>query len=350
MNKRAFWINPKGKVFELKSGIHIGYIIKNPTKFGETKKTLQDTYDKYNENMPHEGKAREEIMVRALVRGFIRIRETTRGWSIQLNKLTQKFDDFIWTWAKSIIGSVNDKYADVTIHELITNKTIKKSFDQLAEDDLVDELLNKHLNKLYEDNPLRENKIVFVESIDEFDDINESSLSRIMTHIQSNKDFGVISPFRKDKSDDENIEGYKELVATIREMGLGYIQMKGGYQEETGFIDEKSLFVPGIKRKDIIELGKEYKQDSIIHKDDKDFSVIGTNRYTGIGKILSSFKVTGRNISVDDVGDIFTEFFSRLVKGSHRGKKFLFVSEIHTGSSFVADRVILEDVLTGEVV
>jgi hypothetical protein len=63
-----------------------------------------------------------------------------------------------------------------------------------------------------------------------------------------------------------------------------------------------------------------------------------------------SFKTTGKNISVDDVGDMFTEFFSKLVKGSHAGKKFLFVSEVQTGNMFVGSRIILEDVLTGNII
>ena len=52
--------------------------------------------------------------------------------------------------------------------------------------------------------------------------------------------------------------------------------------------------------------------------------MIGTNKSAGIGKVLDKFDVKGRNISIDDVGDKFKDFFSRLLKGSHRGKKFLF--------------------------
>lgn len=178
--------------------------------------------------------------------------------------------------------------------------------------------------------------------------LDESSLSRIMTHI--NKDtFGVISPFRKENSDKENNEKYKDLVKKIKEMGYGFIPLKGGYKEETGFVNEKSLFIPNIKRKELIDLGKEYKQYSVIHKDKNDFSEIGTNKNAGIGKILTSFKIKGKNISVGDVGNIFTEFFSKLVKGSHLGKKFLFVAEMQTGSMFVGSRIILEDILTGEI-
>ena len=41
--------------------------------------------------------------------------------------------------------------------------------------------------------------------------IIESSLSRIMTHIEKTENFGVMSPFRKEFSDKENLDRYKEL-------------------------------------------------------------------------------------------------------------------------------------------
>ena len=180
--------------------------------------------------------------------------------------------------------------------------------------------------------------------------ITESSLSRIMQHIQSPKPFGVISPFRADNSAKENEDAYNELKNDVRKLGYGYIPLQGGYKEESGFVKEKSLFIPGISRKEIIDLGKKYGQYSVLYKEGNDFSEIGTNKNAGIGKKLMSFKTTGKNISVDDVGDMFTEFFSKLVKGSHAGKKFLFVSEVQTGNMFVGSRIILEDVLTGNII
>jgi len=177
--------------------------------------------------------------------------------------------------------------------------------------------------------------------------LNESSLSRIMQHIQGSNDFGVMSPFRDDNTDAENEQKYKKLIKAVRKMGYGFIPLKGGYQEESGFVNEKSLFIPGIKRNEIIELGKEYKQYSIIHKDSRDFSEIGTNESAGIGKKLNTFKTDGKGVRVDDIGTVFTDFFSKLVKGSHKGKKFLFVSEEQTGSMFVGSRVIERDIFEG---
>jgi len=155
--------------------------------------------------------------------------------------------------------------------------------------------------------------------------LSESSLSRIMTHIEKTANFGVMSPFRKEFSDKENLERYNELKEIVREKGYGFIEMKGGYQEEDGFVNEKSLFIPNISKKEMIELGKKYDQHSVIIKDKNIFAMIGTNKNAGIGKELNTFEINGKNISVEvPIKNMFDDFFSKLLKGSHRGKKFLF--------------------------
>jgi hypothetical protein len=156
--------------------------------------------------------------------------------------------------------------------------------------------------------------------------LSESSLSRILQHINNpNMQFGVMSPFRKENSPEENESAYKELVTTVRNVGYGYIPLRGGYTEEEGFVNEKTLFIPNITRKEMIDLGVKYNQWSIIHKDSKDFSEIGTNKNSGVGKILNSFKVArdGKSITLSAY-DLFKDFFSRLAKGSHSDKKFIF--------------------------
>jgi hypothetical protein len=157
--------------------------------------------------------------------------------------------------------------------------------------------------------------------------IAESSLSRIMHHIEKTENFGVMSSFRRENTKEQNLESYKELIALVRKMGYGFIELKGGYQEESGFINEKSLFIPNIKKKEMMELGKKYDQHSIIIKDKQAFAMIGANKGAGIGKVLDKFEIRRQPnpvISVDDVGTIFKDFFSRLLKGSHAGKKFIF--------------------------
>ena len=133
----AYWIVPTGEILQ-PSAFHIQTVVKFPKKFGETDKTIQDTFDKHGENPQSnmEGKARDEIMKRVIQRGFVRIRfggsGANRRWSVQLNKLTQKMSDIIWVWAKTIQDKVSDKYADVFIHQLSNNKMTKTSLDVIA--------------------------------------------------------------------------------------------------------------------------------------------------------------------------------------------------------------------------
>ena len=179
--------------------------------------------------------------------------------------------------------------------------------------------------------------------------LNESSISRVMHHVSSDNTFGVLSPFRKSNTKKENEEAYADLKKLVRSMSYGFIEMIGGYKEEDGFVNEKSLFIPNIKKTEIISLGQKYDQDSVLFKDKTGFYMIGTNKYTGVGTVLTKFKTQGRNVNVDDVGNAFTEFFSRLLKGSHRGKKFLFVNEIKLSNMFVGKKTIYQNVLTADI-
>jgi hypothetical protein len=118
----------------------------------------------------------------------------------------------------------------------------------------------------------------------------ESSLSRIWQFIENDYNFGVISPFRKNYSLDENLERYKELKHIIRnKFKLGYIEMDGGFFEEGDWIKEKSLFIPNIKKSDLINFGKSYDQYSVIYKDENEFIEIGTNEMSGVGNIIIDF-------------------------------------------------------------
>jgi len=154
----------------------------------------------------------------------------------------------------------------------------------------------------------------------------ESSLSRIMHHIEKTENFGVISPFRKGIGDEKNLDRYKELRELVREKGYGFIELKGGYQEETGFVNEKSLFIPKIKKEEMIELGKKYDQHSVIIKDKNMFAMIGTSKKDGnVNKVLMTYDISGKKISVEvPIKNVFDDFFSKLLKGSHSGKRFQF--------------------------
>ena len=154
----------------------------------------------------------------------------------------------------------------------------------------------------------------------------ESSLSRIMQHIENpNSTFGQISAFRGEFSREENEKRHEQLKKDVRAKGLGFVEMSGGFKEEDGNVQELSLFVPNISRKDAIELGERYGQFSILWKDPTQFVEIGTNPNAGIGTIKNTFKKNGKVLDLNQ--DSIKDFWSQIYRGRHRDKKFLFVME-----------------------
>jgi len=154
----------------------------------------------------------------------------------------------------------------------------------------------------------------------------ESSLSRIIQHIENpSSTFGQISASRGEFSKEENKQRHESLKKDVRQMGLGYIEMSGGFQEEDGNVQELSLFIPNISKKNAIELGQKYGQFSILWKDPTQFVEIGTNDASGVGSVKNSFKKTGKTIDLSS--DSIKNFWSQIYKGRHKDKKFLFVME-----------------------
>ena len=154
----------------------------------------------------------------------------------------------------------------------------------------------------------------------------ESSLSRIIQHIiNPDSTFGQISAFRGDFSREENEKRHEQLKKDVRNKGLGFIEMSGGFEEEDGSVQELSLFIPNISKNDAISLGEKYGQYSVLWKDPSQFVEIGTNNAAGIGQIKNTFKKSGKVIDLNQ--DSIKNFWSQLYKGRHRTKKFLFLME-----------------------
>lgn len=106
----------------------------------------------------HEGKAREAILLRVIKRNHIRIRKNqfrnNQSWSIQLFDLTEERKMSLLRWVKYILPSVNDKFADVSIHQLKDNSRITISLNLLSEEYSTDRddtviIPQKELIKMY---------------------------------------------------------------------------------------------------------------------------------------------------------------------------------------------------------
>jgi len=135
-DEKAMFISPKGE-FIAGSSSHIDMVTDNPKKFGYTIEDIRKIYEKYNERMGIEGKARDEILTNLISNGWIHIRRRpNKYWAVLINKMTKKTQGFLYDWslkilkgvhgvkelnknAKVLINSVNGKFRkELTISEI----------------------------------------------------------------------------------------------------------------------------------------------------------------------------------------------------------------------------------------
>lgn len=153
----------------------------------------------------------------------------------------------------------------------------------------------------------------------------EAKLSRVFQYVEDDKrDFGIVSSFRGSNSDKENKIKHDEMKKLIRSMGYGYIEMRGGYKGDEGVVEELSFLIPNITKKEIVSLGRQFGQHSVMYKNDQDFYYIGTNEEAGVGKVLMRFKKGSGQDNLELAKHKVMDFFSTLRKGAHSEKKFVF--------------------------
>lgn len=152
MISAAYWISPKGAIIEV-DGKHISMVISNPKKFGLSKESIKAIYDKYNEPVGLEGKAREYILKNLFKNGWIRIRKYRNFWSVNMKQLTNKTYSWLQNWALDMITAKEDMYMPVKIDTSggITSSDLKKI--ALNESSKKYKLQKKTINEL-EDIPL----------------------------------------------------------------------------------------------------------------------------------------------------------------------------------------------------
>lgn len=139
MYHQLFWILVNGAVL-IPDSLHILSIVATPELYGESKESIQDTFQRHGQsiNSNVESKGREEVLLRVLKRNNIRIRKNTlkhnQHWSIQLFRLTQERKAAICNWAKLVVSDKGDQYADTIIHQLFDNSKIRTSLNRLADE------------------------------------------------------------------------------------------------------------------------------------------------------------------------------------------------------------------------
>lgn len=129
--------------------------------------------------------------------------------------------------------------------------------------------------------------------------ISESSLTRIHSKMQ-NSVTGSITAYRGEYTKAENQQRNKSLVSKLLIAGYSVTAVRGSYIENYGSEDEKevsehSFFVSPLKpgtdetlEKDLIALGQEFDQDSVLIIQNGKGELVGTsnreNAWPGFGK------------------------------------------------------------------
>ena len=111
--------------------------------------------------------------------------------------------------------------------------------------------------------------------------LDEASLARAYQHVVEKKvpSWGMLTAYRYANTKKENIQANKMLEKDLRSKGYGFFKVEGHWQEcqdsNLNYVDcpegklqdsiEVSLFVPGMKKRDIELLCKKYNQDAVIY-------------------------------------------------------------------------------------
>ena len=129
----AYWISPAGLI----NGVnitHIQDIINNPEYFSLTREGIEKTFNKYNEKLGFEGKARKEIMTKLLLNRWIRIRRKKDNYIME----TDEYDDDARKCLKEFCSGMIDagvhKNTDMNIATTAENSF--RSFDEIQNDDI----------------------------------------------------------------------------------------------------------------------------------------------------------------------------------------------------------------------
>jgi hypothetical protein len=83
----AFFLSPEGRVLHVPD-THIGTIIRDPEQFGLTMEEIEAAYLRHGERVGTEGEARQEILLKVIEKGWLRLRRyPNRGWSVTADTL-----------------------------------------------------------------------------------------------------------------------------------------------------------------------------------------------------------------------------------------------------------------------
>ncbi len=154
--------------------------------------------------------------------------------------------------------------------------------------------------------------------------------SRLWQRLQNRAPFGMIGPSGYKMSLNEKSIAFISLKHKVREMGYGFIELKGGSADKVGdggsavdIANELTLMVPNIKKDDLIKLGKldlgYGPQDVVLYYDGAGFLryFITNPDFGKIGHIEMEFEYDKSEEKLIIAKEAISQYFFILKKGVH---------------------------------
>jgi hypothetical protein len=144
------WITPGGRLHPIGTRLHIKDVCRNPEFYGLTLDRLLAVYDRHEEAyrpepglvfIGGEGRARNQIMIELIEKGWVRYRRRISRWTSDAWMLSTKMKETIFNWARSqITGGYGQER--VTIQLLKTDRLMTYRMIDLANYAHIDEPLD----------------------------------------------------------------------------------------------------------------------------------------------------------------------------------------------------------------
>ena len=105
--------------------------------FGFTRADVESAYDHHDEPLYSEGRAREELILDAVRRGWVRIRRYRSSYSVTAMQLYNDTLARLREWATRLLGHgidgcrEKDRYADLVVTCIATEEIIRTCLDDL---------------------------------------------------------------------------------------------------------------------------------------------------------------------------------------------------------------------------
>ena len=176
---------------------------------------------------------------------------------------------------------------------------------------------------------------------------SEVKLARVWQHARFDDGFIMISAFRDENEQHENMELHRQLKKDIKRYGLGYFVVDGHYIENEGKpnerdVDELVYFIPyTTKHHSIILNPREFEELAIKLRDKygQDGVLIKVPGEKNVYELKDNDTTINRGLfRPDRIGDLW----SKLKYGPHRGRTFIFEG-VQTPGSFMGAGGFIHD-------